>query len=62
MLYVINDEGKYSKTANAFGVSCSSVSLIIRIVSTAIVMELGPKLTKLQTNEEETTYLVDKYY
>ena len=61
-LYYISEEGKYRKTANAFGVSCSSVFLIKEKVSAVIVMVLGPKLIKLPTSGEERTYLIDKHY
>ena len=46
-LYYISDEARYRKTANAFGISLGSVSLIIRKVSKAIVEFLGKDYMKL---------------
>ena len=43
----ISDEARYRKTANAFGISRGSVSLIIRKVSKAIVEFLGKDYMKL---------------
>ena len=42
MLYYLSDEGRLRKTANAFGLSRSSVSIIIRRVTHAITVHLGP--------------------
>ena len=46
-LYYISDEARYRKTANAFGISRGSVSLIIRKLSKAIVEFLGKDYMKL---------------
>ena len=40
-LYYLSDEGRLRKTANAFGVSRSSVSIIIRRVTQVIAMFLS---------------------
>ena len=51
-LYYISDEGRYQKTANAFGVSRSSVSILIRKV--AKIAELI-KLSKTVTEVDALT-------
>ena len=47
-LYYISDEGRYRKTPNAFGVSRSSVSILIRKVAKIVVEHLGLELIKLR--------------
>ena len=42
MLYYLSGEGELRKTANAFGLSRSSVSIIIHRVTHAITVHLGP--------------------
>lgn len=42
-LYYLADEGRTRKTANAFGLSRSAVSIIIRKVCRAITVHLGPE-------------------
>ena len=46
-LYYINDEARYRKTANAFGISPGSVSLIIQKIPKSIVEFLGKYYMKL---------------
>ena len=41
MLYYLSDEGRLRKVANAFGLSRSSCSIIVRKVSSAIITHLG---------------------
>ena len=41
-LYYLSDEGRLRKVANAFGLSRSSCSIVIRRVSSAITSHLGP--------------------
>ena len=41
-LYYLSDEGRLRKTANAFGLSRSSVSIIIHRVTHAITVHLEP--------------------
>ena len=52
-LYYLSDEGWLRKTANAFGVSRSSVSIIIRRVAFAISVHLRLKYIKLPVTEED---------
>ena len=52
-LYYLADEGRMRKTANSFGLSRSSVSIIIRRVCRAICEHLGPQLISLPTTEAE---------
>ena len=49
-LYNISDEGRYSKTANAFGISRGSISWMIRRVSYAVTTFVGPKLIRLRVD------------
>ena len=51
--YYLADEGRYRKGANAFEISRSSVSLIVRKVSFIITYHLGPKYVKLPGSEDE---------
>ena len=41
-LYYLSDEGRLRKTGNAFGLSRSAVSIIIRRVSRVLTVHLGP--------------------
>ena len=61
VLYYLMDEGRYRKVANAFGISRSSVSLIVRRVCKALATQLGPKFVKVPSNEEEVFYAVDQF-
>ena len=45
-LYYISDEGRYRKTANAFGISRASISGIIRRASHAVMTFVGSKLIR----------------
>ena len=46
-LYYLSDEGRLRKVANAFGLSRPCCSIIIRRVSSAITLHLGPIYIKL---------------
>ena len=50
------------KTANAFGVSCSSVSVIIRRVCQAVSEHKGPTLICLPKTETEVKEKVTKFF
>ena len=60
-LYYISDEGRYQKTANAFGVSRSSVSILIRKVAKIIIEHLGPELIKLSKTVTEVDALTGNF-
>ena len=60
-MYYIIDEGRYRKTANAFGISRAPISGIIRRVSYAVTAFVGPKLIRLPTTEGEVQELTDGY-
>ena len=60
-LYYLSDEGRYRKVANAFGISRSSVSIIVRTVCIAISVHLGPKYIKLPTTQDDVRYAADKF-
>ena len=53
-LYYLFDEGRLQKTANAFGLSRSSVSIIIRRVThaIAIAIHLGPQYISIPLTED----------
>ena len=61
-LYYLSDEGRYRKVANAFGISRSSVSLIIRRVCYVLTHDLGPNYIKLPQSEEEVKTLSSKFH
>jgi len=52
-LYYLSDEGRFRKTANAFGLSRQVVSKIIRKVCKAITLHLSSRYIKLPFTEEE---------
>jgi hypothetical protein len=61
-LYYLADEGRLRKTANAFGISRASVSLIVRRVTKAISLHLGPIYIKLPLTEEAVKDKVTRFY
>ena len=62
ILYYLSDEGRLRKTANAFGISRASVSIITRRVTQAISMHMGPKYIALPRTEVEVKDKVEKFY
>ena len=60
-LYYISDEGHYHKTANVFGISPASVSIIVKRVSYAVTTFLGPELIKLPETENKVNELAEKF-
>ena len=61
-LYYLSDEGGFRKSANAFGIAQSTASTIIRSVSYALTVYLGPKYIKLPVTEEEVKEKVENIY
>ena len=61
-LYYLSDEGRLRKTANAFGVSRSSVSIIVRRVTRLISMYLGPKYIQIPVTEDDVQEKVKGFY
>ena len=61
-LYYLSDEGRYRKVANAFGISRSSVSIIVRRVCAAISEYFGPSHVRLPTSEREVQELVSQFH
>ena len=61
-LYYLSDEGRLRKTANVFGVSRSSVSIIVRHVSYVISKYLGPNYIKLPATKVEVEEKVKGFY
>ena len=53
IIYCLSDEGKFSKTVNAFGIAKNTVSMIIRRVTKAISNHLAGRCIKLPRTEEE---------
>ena len=60
-MYYISDEARYRKAANAFGISRSSVSLMIRKVSKTIVEFMGKDYMKLPETVAEVENLTQKF-
>ena len=60
-LYYLADEGRYRKVASAFGISRSSVSIIVPKVFKAISLYLGPKFIRLPSSEEEVSVAAKKF-
>jgi len=61
-LYYLSDEGRLRKTANAFGLSRSCVSVIVRRVTRAITVRLGPTYIKLPMTENEVKDCVTNFF
>ncbi|CAN9504164.1 unnamed protein product [Ophioblennius macclurei] len=60
-LHYLADEGGLRRTANAFGLSRSAVSTIVRQVCEAIAVHLGPRYIQLPTTEGEVQQLVQGF-
>lgn len=60
-LYYLSDEGRLRKTVNAFGLSRSTVSVIIRQTCKAITVYLGPKYIQLPFSVPEAEQLVSGF-
>ena len=60
-LYYLSDEGRLRKTANAFGLSRSTASIIVRRVCCAISQHLSPKYIKMPTTEEAVEEVTSKF-
>lgn len=61
-LYYLSDEGRLRKTANAFGLSRSCVSVLVRRVTHAISAHLGPKYINIPLTEETVKAKVTSFY
>ena len=61
-LYYLSDEGRMRKTANAFGVSRSTVSVIVRRVTSVITEYLGPKYISLPVTEDDVKEKLVGFY
>ena len=61
-LYYLSDEGRLRKVANAFGLSRSCCSIIVRRVSLAITKYLGPVYIKLPMTEESVKEKVSRFF
>ena len=60
-LYYLSDEGWLRKTANVFGLSRSSVFIILRRVCRLITIHLGSKYIRLPRTEDEVRNLVKQF-
>ena len=60
-LYYMSDEGRYRKVANAFGVSLTSVRLIVHEVCECIVKYMGHKLIKPIITENQVKIMVNNF-
>nr|XP_055041086.1 putative nuclease HARBI1 [Misgurnus anguillicaudatus] len=61
-LYYLRDEGRLRETANAFGLSRQTVSVMIRKVCKAITVVLGPDYVRTPKTESEVKKLVANFY
>ena len=61
-LYYLSDEGRMRKTANAFGFSRSTVSVVIRRVTHAITIHLGPQYITVPSTEAAVSHHVTKFF
>ena len=61
-LYYLSDEGRLRKTANAFGLSRACVSIIIRRVTRAITVHLGPNYIKFPMTENAVKNCVTNFF
>lgn len=61
-LYYLSDEGRLRKTANAFGVSRPTVSIVVRRVTRAITTFLGPKYIQLPFTEDAVESKVKDFF
>ena len=61
-LYYLSDEGRLHKTADAFGLSQSTVSITVRRVARALTMHLGPKYIQLPSTDNEVKEKVSNFY
>ena len=61
-LYYLSDEGHLRKTANAFGLSRSCVSVVVRRVTDAISRYLGPRYIKLPLTEDAVKEKIAGFY
>ncbi|XP_017285953.2 putative nuclease HARBI1 [Kryptolebias marmoratus] len=57
-MYYLSNEGRLEKAANAFGLSRSTVSIIIRQTCRAVSVHLGPRYVQLPFTEPEARALV----
>nr|XP_057903307.1 interleukin enhancer-binding factor 2 homolog isoform X1 [Doryrhamphus excisus] len=60
-LYYLGAEGSLGKTANSFGLSRQSVSVVVRQTCKAIALHLGPKYIKLPFTEPDAEELVSGF-
>lgn len=60
-LYYLADEDRLRKTANAFGLSRSAISIIIRKVCRTITIHLGPKYMTLPKTEGPVQQLMQGF-
>ena len=61
-LYYLSDEGRLHKTADAFGLSRSTVSITVRRVARVLTMHLGPKYIQLPSTDNEVKEKVSNFY
>ena len=61
-LYYLFDEGRMRKTAKAFGLSRSTVSVVIRRVTRAITIQLGPQYITVPSTEAAVSNHVTKFF
>ena len=62
LLYFLSDEGRYRKTANAFGIAHTTVSNIVRTTCLVIRRELRSKFIALPTSNQDVKSLAADFY
>ena len=60
-LYYISDEGRLLKTANAFGISKCTASVIINELAMVIFSVLGPKYIRVPKSEQEVNHMSENF-
>ncbi|XP_057290872.1 uncharacterized protein LOC130613562 [Hydractinia symbiolongicarpus] len=60
-LYYLSDEGRMRKTANAFGIGKSEVSVVVKRVCKAICDHLGPRLISLPMTIDRVNEMTTKF-
>lgn len=61
-LYYLSDEGRLRKVSNAFGLSRACVSIVVRRVTRAIAIFLGPSYITLPTAEHDVKEKVTNFF
>ena len=61
LLCYLSDEGHYRKIGNTFGLTKSTVSIIVHDVAFYVTNGVGPQYTKLPSTNAETNHSVEQF-